>query len=448
MRVLFLQILYPLLALSSFINPFYGVINYIFISVIRPEQLTYGISSVSNVFSIAIASLFIASLIKGERILDSLKTGYFKCYLAFIIAIYISTLTSSYTDFSERNGSIYYLNIMPQMMVFCLCLYAVLLRLKEKELQQYLMLKVFFFLFMALWGIQQYTRGNTIVEALFGTAIIDRCAITGVFVLYLPLSIYFINKQERWLKYFGFLCFAAFLGMVILTQSRAGFLGACLSLLIIFYYSKNKAKLVTIAIVMLLIGLPFVPDSYFKIIGNIKSQDIQSDEITDYSSASRLLLWKVGLNVFVNHPILGVGNLNFSKASAGQASKYAGLVDERLYVTTFGGEGKGGLSHTHNTFINILAEGGLLAAIPYFAILLLPLWRGYKLNKKYRDLPEEDIDLINLLNCGIVGFLVTAFFANLIMIDFVYWNLTLSYFLSERLEAKLSTSPVLNGSVA
>ncbi|MFZ3207952.1 MAG: O-antigen ligase family protein [Geobacteraceae bacterium] len=436
MRILLLKIIFPLLAFTSFINPFYGIINYTFISVIRPEQLTYGIPSIANVFAIAIALLFTASLIKGERLLDSLKTSYFKYYLGFIIAIYISTLISPYTDYSETNGSIYHLNFIPQTMVFCLCLYAVLLRLKEKEIQKYLILKVFFFLFMAVWGIQQYTRGNTLVEGLFGTAIIDRCAITGVFVLYLPLSIYFIKKQERLQKYFGVFCFVAFLCIIVMTQSRAGFLGMCLSMLAVFYFSRRKAMMAAFAVVIILIALPFVPDSYFGRIGNIKSQDIQGDEITDYSSASRLLLWKVGLKVFASNPLLGIGNLNFSKASREHASEYAGIVDNRLYETTFGSGGKRGLSHTHNTYLNILVEGGLLAAIPYYILLFLPLWKGYKLNKKYRDLSEGDIDLINLLNCGILGFLVAAFFANLIFIDYVYWNLTLSYFLSQRLEAK------------
>ncbi|MDD2898182.1 MAG: O-antigen ligase family protein [Desulfuromonadaceae bacterium] len=439
MRIVFLKILYPLLALSSFINPFYGVIYYTFISVIRPEQLTYGTSSISGIFAIAIVSLFVASLVKGESLLASLKTAFFKNYFGFIGALCISTLISPYTDFTESMGSIYYLSTILQVMVFCLCLYAVLLRLVDIEIQRYVKLTVAFFLFMALWGVDQNIRGNALVEGLFGTSIIDRCAITGVFVLYLPVSIYFINKKDRIQKLFGFICFLIFMLLIMLTQSRAGFLGVCVTAMAVFYFSRRKLLLVSISAILLLITIPFIPDEYVNRIGEIKSQDVQGDDLTDYSSASRLLLWKVGAMVFASNPILGVGNMNFSKGSVKQASIVATNINQGLFDYTFGVDGKKGLSHTHNTYLNILVEGGILSAIPYFLLYLSPLWYGFKLNRKYKGQNIERLDLINMLNCGILGFMVTAFFANLILIDYIYWNLTLSYFLSHSFEVHLNT---------
>ncbi|WP_160295260.1 O-antigen ligase [Geobacter sp. OR-1] len=360
-------------------------------------------------------------------------------YILFVGTLYLSTLISSYTDFSEINGSIYYQNIILQTMVYCICLYSVLLKLTDKEVNNYIKFTVFCFMFMAVWGIEQYSRGNTLVEQLFGTAIVDRCAITGVFVLYLPVSIYLINKHDKFQKYFGFLSFIAFISIIVLTQSRAGFLGFVLSFTGVYFFSKRKARMIGFAFLILITALPFIPDSYFERIGTIKTQDIHSDEISDYSSASRLLLWKVGLRIFGDHPVFGVGNLNFSKASGEYAAAYAGSVDDRLYIATFGSEGQRGLSHTHNTFVNILAEGGLLSAIPYYLMIFFPLWKGYKLNRKYRFRDDERLNLINMLNCGIAGFLVTAFFANLILIDFLYWNLTLSFFLTQKFEASIET---------
>jgi O-antigen ligase len=132
--------------------------------------------------------------------------------------------------------------------------------------------------------------------------------------------------------------------------------------------------------------------------------------------------------------------MNFSKASGSYAAELATNVDKALFQYTFGGQGMKGLSHTHNTYINILAEGGVLSAIPYFLLYVCPLWKGFKLNRKCQGKHEDELNLINLINCGILGFMVAAFFANLILIDYVYWSLTLSYFLSQRLEAKLDAA--------
>lgn len=430
MRVTILQIIFPLLALTSFINPFYGVIYYSFISVIRPEQLTYGNNRIPAVFATAILCLVLSCVLKKENLLNAVRQNFFIYFCCFITALYISTYSSGYTDFSERQGSIYYLHQLPQILAFCICLFAVLTRLDENQFQIYLKAIVFFFLFMGVWGIEQYFRGNTIVERLFGSAITDRCAITGVYILYFPLAVYFAQKKEKVLKVFGLISMAVFFAMVILSQSRAGFLGFGLLILVMFIYSRRKVAFATYVILLLLVGLAFAPDSSFDRVKDIQMQDIEGNEITDNSSASRLLLWRIGLKMFTDHPAIGVGNLNFSRASSRYVGDFKGVVDQRLYEYTFGKDDRSRLSHTHNTYLNILVEGGLAAAIPFYLLILVPLWRGYRLNRHSSHDVNDRLNLINLLNSGIIGFLVTAFFTNMLLLDYLYWNLTLSYFLT------------------
>lgn len=434
MRVTILQIIFPLLALTSFINPFYGVIYYSFISVIRPEQLTYGNNRIPAVFATAILCLVLSCILKKENLLNAVRQNFFIYFCCFIAALYISTYSSGYTDFSERQGSIYYLQQLPQILAFCICLFAVLTRLDDNQFQTYLKAIVFFFLFMGGWGIEQYFRGNTLVERLFGSAITDRCAITGVYILYFPLAVYFAQKKEKVLKLFGLISMAVFFAMVILSQSRAGFLGFGLLILVMFIHSRRKVVFATYVILLLLVGLAFVPESYYDRVKDIQMQDIEGNEISDNSSASRLLLWRIGLKMFTDNPAIGVGNLNFSRASSRYAGEVEGAVDQTLYSYTFGPDGRSRLTHTHNTFLNILAEGGLASAIPFYLLILIPLWRGYRLNRRLSHDGNDRLELINLLNTGIIGFLVTAFFTNMLLLDYLYWNLSVSYFLSVDLE--------------
>ena len=204
MRILFLTVLYYSFALSSFINPFYGVIGYTFISVIRPEQLTWGNSSINNVFAVAILSLVLSCIVRNEKLLAAVKQPFFICFVLFMVSFYFVTLTSSYTLFGESRGSIYYLSQLPQILCFCVCMFAVLSRLDSSQFQKYIITMLCFFTFMGVWGIDQSLRGNVGVEGLFGY---DRCAVTGVFVLYLPVAYYIVNSQKSLLKWFGIFSF-------------------------------------------------------------------------------------------------------------------------------------------------------------------------------------------------------------------------------------------------
>ena len=83
--------------------------------------------------------------------------------------------------------------------------------------------------------------------------------------------------------------------MIVLSQSRAGFLGFCLVMLAMFVYSRRKKAFLICSGLFMAGGLLFVPDSYYDRIGQIQIQDIHgSEEITDRSAASRLLLWRLG----------------------------------------------------------------------------------------------------------------------------------------------------------
>lgn len=423
-----------MIALSSFVNPLYGVIAYTFISIIRPEQLTWGNASINNVFALTIISLVVSSVVRNEKLLFAVKQPLFVCFILFTINFYLSTLTSRYTVFSDPRGSIYYLNQYPQILCFCICLYAVLSRLDSNQFQNYIIISISFITFMGLWGILQSSGGNVGVEGMFGY---DRCAVTAVFVLYLPIAYYFVNNQKSLLKWFGVFSFFVCFTLIILTGSRAGFLGLGMAILHIFWYSRSKAKFLRWSILLLLLGLLITPEGYFERFDTMQTNDIAENEITDYSSASRLLMWKVALQMIADHPLMGVGNLNFSKANKEYAPAFKDTVDKRLYNATFGLDGEEGLSHTHNTFLNVLVEGGLITAVPFFLLFIIPLRKGWKLVSRYRGSNDSRLDLIMLINAGISGFLVTGFFGTLLQVDYFYWNLTILYFLVTSLEKSL-----------
>ena len=102
-----------------------------------------------------------------------------------------------------------------------------------------------------------------------------------------------------------------------------------------------------------------------------------SPSAQDYSTAERLAHWIAGINMFLDHPLTGVGIGNYGVAYA------------PYHVTIF----VNSLDHAHNYYINISAETGIIG-LTTFLLLLLAIfvagWRAYRaISKKYMQLKTE-----------------------------------------------------------
>ncbi len=102
-----------------------------------------------------------------------------------------------------------------------------------------------------------------------------------------------------------------------------------------------------------------------------------SPSAQDYSTAERLAHWIAGINMFLDHPLTGVGIGNYGTAYA------------PYHVTIF----VNSLDHAHNYYINTAAETGILGLITFILFLLAMFvagGRAYRvISKKYMQLKAE-----------------------------------------------------------
>lgn len=295
------------------------------------------------------------------------------------------------------------------------------------------------FLFMALWGIDQRLSGNMLIEGLFGEAIKDRCAITGVFVLVFPLGLYNYNypyKGKWFWKYSGLASSTLFLIMVFFTDSRAGFLGFIVCAGILCISMKNKIRNSIILIVCLMMLFPMLPEDYKKRISSIGKAKEGSEEI-DRSAGSRLVMWQAALMIFMDHPLFGVGNLNFAEEAYNRRGYFVDKISRDLFEYSFQENFK---LQCHNMYLDIFAEGGLVTAIPFYFLMAIPILSAIRLRNTGNDPANEEVYRLNrllfYLLAGMMGYLLTCFFANMRFIDYYYWMLTLILIVGEILEQK------------
>lgn len=169
----------------------------------------------------------------------------------------------------------------------------------------------------------------------------------NIFIFYNTLFFCFYLTRPRGFKHaIGFiLCLLTNL----LTFSRGGLIALILVVILYMALSNFSRKIKVATVSLLCLIVIYVASSFIQIDVN----QIITSRINDFSSdegSGRLELWGQATDYFISHPILGIGAFNFS-------DYYAFEHNEKLYV--------------HNTYLEILAESGIIGFLFYFSFLVM-----------------------------------------------------------------------------
>lgn len=199
------------------------------------------------------------------------------------------------------------------------------------------------------------------------------------FVLPLAIGFYIFEKKTIYFVMAIVVIVAAYL-----TFSRAAYLSLLFSLggaLAVF----NKC--LTLKMKMLLIGLISITMIVFFVpLGPVSERFYSAFDAADKSNDSRLVVWSEAFGQFMTSPIFGVGLGNLAQnISSVQASQSVGA---------------------HNTYLEVLAEGGILA---FFGWILIVIVTMRSLIKKI--ISQKRVDLVNFfLLTGFIWFFTFSFF--------------------------------------
>ena len=209
---------------------------------------------------------------------------------------------------------------------------------------------------------------------------------------FLLFGIFAFSKYKKWLSVISL--FLASL-LILLTASRASFLGLCLEVIvfIILLFKINSNKKINLQLIATII-IPLIL-SYFianiilaksNDMGRFQSVDNRIGQITNLSDASvdtRLSLWRNATKIIKSNPLFGIGIGNWQIESI-PYEKYE--ADELAYSI-----------HTHNDFLEIASETGLLNGIIFILIFVFAVVINFKRIIKNNDNQTKIIALITLL---------------------------------------------------
>lgn len=402
-------------------NPIFGLLLYFGCNIIRPEIVFWNFSSGSFAFKTYYIVLILVVILKGY--ICNVKKTYVDSAFLLIwlgIAVILSLYFSPYSD----DDKIYY--AIEILKIIGICLIMVLIVTNFDDLNRVQVWLVVCFFILGLYGIKQSLAGNDRLERLMGMGWGDSNGIAAIFVLFLPVALSYYYR-DNYPKYISLLATFVIFLIVVCTKSRGGFLGLTTSIIAFGYYARNFKMLFKLIMPMILLVSPFITDSYIE-----RLRTMQKAESLDTSALSRFMLWEAGIMIFRDNPIIGSGFLSFPEAKM----KYKELfLNDRegdvLYEIVFREENK---LVTHNAYIQVFADMGIVGGIPFCLIVFGGIFKGVKLRGMFLkdNLDKNKLSMAAGICAGMTGFAVSVITIDAVLCFFIYiqavslsilWNL-------------------------
>jgi O-antigen ligase len=161
---------------------------------------------------------------------------------------------------------------------------------------------------------------------------------------------------------------AAALGMALMPMFRSVVITLLLALIIDTFWEKRTAHRAWRVVLMLAsVGLIFLATLF--------APEVLEDRSRPENVYGRVAEYEQSLQVFLDHPVLGVGYGNFHSFVEG----------EPRYIASY--EGVSSLDWPHNNLAQVLTETGILGFVPYVmanVLLLTAMWRLRQLGSSGR----------------------------------------------------------------
>ena len=325
------------------------------------------------------------------------REGVGVALILFLAVLFITSLFS----FARTKSLV----VWAMYFVFISFYFAIINTIRTKE-QLYGLLRLFVIsgAIVALYGVMQYVFGWTTTNAWIDEEMFEEDTmrvystlanpnVLGEYLLLvLPVSIVmFLKDKAKSLSKWVYLAVTgiAFL-CLILTQSRGCWLGFMVSaVLFITFYEGRWWALVPLA----LCAMPFVlPQTVIERLLSI-------GDMGDSSTSYRVFIWMGAMGIVRNYFMGGIGMGEAAFAEVYPLFSYNAII----------------APHSHNTFLQLLVEGGIPALSVFIAVLAVffkNTHNGYRLCSK----KSYDGTMLLGLASGVVGFLFQSMF------DYTFYN--------------------------
>ena len=228
-------------------------------------------------------------------------------------------------------------------------------------------------------------KGNTGSINIFAANLVGK-------IPFLLFGIFVFSKWKKWLTIFTL--FLATL-LILLTASRASFLGLSIEIVVFIALlykinSDKKTSLLTTATIVLPLLIAFFTANIIFEKGNdsgrfstLNNRISLNENLAGSSVNERLNFWNNALQIIEKNPVLGIGIGNWKVESI----PYEKFQSNNIRLS----------EHTHNDFLEIASETGLLNGFVFLSVFVIGLFINMKKIIKESDIQSRLIALLTLL---------------------------------------------------
>lgn len=169
---------------------------------------------------------------------------------------------------------------------------------------------------------------------------------------------------------------------VLYNVGRAAQLSVLAGFLLVLLFLNTKARWrVALSVFALTLLAYFASPAIFLRFGQFKNHEFKPSV-----ENRRLVVWERSYRIFQDHPLFGVGFVNFGKAYENYVRRTGGRIIQ---------------GHAHNDFLNVLVCGGLFGLATFLFFWKALYFRLREGLEKIRAKPERKFLIIGLVSLGV-----------------------------------------------
>jgi probable O-glycosylation ligase (exosortase A-associated) len=287
--------------------------------------------------------------------------------------------------------------------------------------------RVRFFTFFFLGAYALYPVRGTLISYAAGGTVLGRAvwnyiynnpndlAALTLFPLAMSIGV-FLTEPKGWPKKAALIGIVLLPIVIILTQSRGAFLALAVFALFAITGSRRKPRIIAAIAILTAVVVLATPQSAWHRFGLLKNatstENLQAVD-AEGSAEQRFEIWKVAVAIIRDHPVSGVGlgAYKFAHQEYAQSNAFSPIA--------------GGMRDTHSTYLNVMAEAGVVGFMLFMSIFGLEMVHSERVRRRIQSNSPRFAQQLLYLNLGLLGYLLAGIFGSFAGLSFPYIYLAL-----------------------
>jgi O-antigen ligase len=309
-------------------------------------------------------------------------------YTIFFTILLIAGIRSYFMGIRGNNAHVFFVNLclMP-ITLFTIVSNSII---TDTESRKIITLHVYTATFLAIIGIALSILNPT---ERIGSTWAEAMTINGYYIIGFFLGLGLLDKEKGLHKSIISVMVIVILFGMIFTYTRIILVGVAFGLFLMCF---RKPRLFRYMFLLIFI-FPFVLPEEMIV-------RIKSTQQKDLSMLIRFLVWYYSAKIIWENPIWGLGFDSFHTV-------YKGLMSIKTLRAI----------HSHNIYLRVLLEMGLVGFVGYMGVIISTLKRGYKTFRKVKGLTLEYMIWVSLIVELVMC--ITDVFISQIAVSFIFWLL-------------------------